>query len=103
MPASVEQSHGYVTTKYWIPSDAHPSGRGRQAWFRIEGTAGYRAAGHPRGPSDEVCLRVSGTLAYPTLSLPEDGPRFEIVGSAVYLVGSGDEPWFVVTEQFELE
>jgi hypothetical protein len=79
---------------YWFPTEGHPQGRSTEPWFYSEGDKGWCAHGHPCGAPDVVSLRIIGGWVFPVLSLPEDGPRFRIVGTLVYLAGVDDPAWF---------
>lgn len=86
-------------THWWYSTDAHPRGASPQPWFRVEGQAAFPARGHPSGASRLPCLRIADGIAYPTMSIPDDhGPRFEIHGRDVYLVGIADGPWYRIAE-----
>jgi hypothetical protein len=82
--------------RYWVPADGHPRGSSTEPWFSFEGTEGWRATGHPQGASEDVCLRIVENWVWPVASLPGEGPRFEIIGSFVYLAGAAGPPWFEV-------
>jgi hypothetical protein len=81
---------------YWMPWYGHPEGPSEQAWFRVVDGWGYRCAGNPAGVSDRPCFRVVDGCAYPTLSLADDPPTFEIIGSFAY--GATGVAWFRIVE-----
>ena len=56
---------------------------GRTA-IRVVDSWGYRTKGNPAGASDTPSFRVIDGYAYPTLSMPEDAPTLEVIGSFVY-------------------
>jgi hypothetical protein len=69
---------------YWIPFDGHPDGPSEHAWFRVVDGWGYRTATNPAGEADAPSFRLIDGFAFPTLSLPDDSPTFEVIGSFVY-------------------
>jgi len=79
---------------YWIPTYGHPRGTASEPWFVVDDDLGRRAEGHPKGPSQDPCLRVVDGAVWPVTAVSGEGPRFEIVGSFVYLAGASGPPWY---------
>jgi hypothetical protein len=85
---------------YWFPFDGHPDGASDLAWFRVVDGWGFRTESNPAGPSESPCFRMIDGFAYPTLSLPNDVPTFEIIGSFVY--AATGTAWFRIDERARL-
>ena|SRR5690348_7110555 len=69
---------------YWIPFEGHPVGSSDVPWFRVVDGWGYRTSNKPAGASETPSFRITENYAYPILSLPDDAPTFEIIGSYAY-------------------
>lgn len=83
---------------YWFPAYGHPEGTSSQPWFRVVDGWGYRTEGNPAGLSASPIFRIIDGSVFPTLSLPEDTPTFQIIGSFAYAKRGG--PWFSIEERF---
>jgi hypothetical protein len=82
---------------YWVPYEGHPEGPSQVAWFKVVDGWGYRTAWNPAGVSESPCFRVLDGFAYPTLSMPDDDPTFEIIGSFVY--SARGTAWFRIDDR----
>jgi hypothetical protein len=82
---------------YWFPFDGHPDGRSEAPWFRVVDGWGYRTNENPSGQSERPIFRVIDGYAYPTLSMPDDVPTFQLIGSYAY--APRGTAWFRIEER----